>query len=620
MENQIEVIETIPAPTNTDMTSISLTVEAKINLIIMDILERCISRSKCGEHEFRRALKIFKPTVDFEELRNPESFNLLHLIVRHNRLDLPVVLFHRGLWKKLFADVTDNIQFKGLTALEMSQKLNFKKMYKEIIKINNIEDFMTPLNIAVRAGNEKTVKSMLQHMGDTLADYKALYFAAVGGDLAIFERLVAAGCDIDYYKGSIKVNVLAQATYFNHDHLIPVLVTEHGFNPNQSIICDGYNVTMLQIAAKNGHMESFRALIKAGAILEEDILLSACLSEQATFLVKLMKEFDLDINAPDRNGRTAIHVAVLHGKYSNFRKLVRHNASIWATDIHSRNIIHYACKGGNELILEQILNLVESKNLIGPMMGSQHLYIGAESVFPLCGLTTSGKEAWQFVHVHRPLLGRFLSVASRGGQINVTKLGNIINSGWGLKPPEEEIRKLRATFNVSDNGKKDLTPLMVAILSRKYNIVPILLKYHPFIDEYLSTRDAFGYSTVEQACMMGHLTTIKLLLNLNVNLNFTKFNNVLSHVDITKCIKIARENGHHTCTLGKFLQKLKYVQEVHKLENRLRIFARNHNCADKMALRHIHKDDCKRYILGSLREISDDITHFMRTSTYAYYA
>lgn len=574
---------------------------------LFSTVRQMISNLDLSASTFRQYLLANKSTCNFYDFLTPGSLNILQLVVKYNRVDFLATLFDLGFWKKMSADVVKLHTFKGLTALQMSQKLNSVKMFEKLNMFNHIEQSLHPLELAAREGNEKTVESILSQV-DTIfspnLENKALYYATIAGNWNIIQTLVKNGWDIACYKGDDNLNLLLQATYLNHDNLIIKLIRELEFNPNQTLVRNGTEISLLQIAAMCGNWSSFEALIKGGAILQKDILVSACLSENTMFFCEIMKKYGLDINESDIYGRRPIHMVVLYGKYSMFQLLESKRAYMYAKDIFNRNILHFACKGGNKDILHALLNFsslfAEGKKNIQVMINSQAFYKSTDNILFVTG-SRNGRNAWYFIHVHRHLLKRFHTIKKKSGEMNMSEFGSVVKTGWGSYPSENAITEIRQKFNASflNAGhilEKDLTPLMQAILASNYQLVPILLKFAPHIN--LSIKDAFGFTALDHACMKGHLYTVKILISAG---EYT-----LGITELRQSIGMAKENEHHV--VSRFLERILYSKQVQKF---IKLLVENVKLGiDHMKSMHIRGEDMTPHCISMLRECIDHMTNF----------
>ncbi len=115
---------------------------------------------------------------------------------------------------------------------------------------------------------------------------EALVWAAKSGSAAVFDKLIAAGANIDAdpYRGT----PLAWAAFCNRAEAIRQLLAL-GANPNRQAtfggLTHGQGITALHLAAQNGHLESVKALITLGAdpSLREDLYLSDALGAAKHF-------------------------------------------------------------------------------------------------------------------------------------------------------------------------------------------------------------------------------------------------------------------------------------------------------------------------------------------------
>lgn len=566
----------------------------------MKILGDIICGDKYDVHDFRRYLNKFKQKVDLVKLRDETGRNLLQVIVIHNRTGFPEVLFDLGLWEKLSAKIIQaNGAYKGLTAMGMVQKLCHTNLWEEFNQLAKYEKNMEPLHILSRAGDKNGVKEKLRQTNNSYTvnrpcanNLTPLYFATTAGNAEIIELLVGAGGDI-YCKRDNGENLLMRATYLNHSHLISPLVKEYGLDPDER---GPDRDTALHIAAKNGQMKSLKALLNVGVILDKTILQSACLGTNVSCLKGLIKGFGVDVNAVDQNGKVALHVAALHGKVRAFEVLLKRKADFFSVDLSGRNVLHYACKGGFSDMFKMVIKIADDKDYLEKLLNAQDYYTGSENIFVVRG-SDRGQPGWHYVEVARDLMCLF-KLKRRGGSMDVSYFGRVVKSDWGHSPPKEVVEDIEYKFsavNISASDlRRDVTPLMLAILSNKYNVVNLILEKGPDLE----IKDAFGHTAFHLACMMGLLNTVKQLILYGADTEARSNHNKTPFM-------LAEDNGHNTVL--NYLKGRQYMRRANNFVNE--DLGRAHRRCRQNYMEELHHRgaDLKGYFIMILRDLTTDI-------------
>ncbi len=200
----------------------------------------------------------------------------------------------------------------------------------------------------------------------------ALHLAAEKGNRREFDVLIAA----------VKIQASSQNIYNENDEIKRLLseVDQHGQSPlhiainfDQDLIAkklmnhgvsvkteDCLGMTPLHHAAKRSlNLTIFNMIlegIKRQAAKEHPHDIDA----QKKFIKNV-------INTPDKNQRTALHMAVGEGSYQAAFDLISHGASIKATDNKGQSPLHIATNNGAiriiTLIMDTVINQAQNKNL-----------------------------------------------------------------------------------------------------------------------------------------------------------------------------------------------------------------------------------------------------------------
>ncbi len=142
---------------------------------------------------------------------------------------------------------------------------------------------------------------------------QALWKAAKEGDLAVVEKTLASGADVN---AKNKVDQTALILAAENGHLkVTKLLLENDANPDEE---DKDGWTSLMVAAESGHLEIASLLIKSGAAVDArdysgyTALMFALLSLRVA-MVELLLENGVDITIKSQKGKTALEIAEQKG-------------------------------------------------------------------------------------------------------------------------------------------------------------------------------------------------------------------------------------------------------------------------------------------------------------------
>lgn len=559
----------------------------------MQILANIIQKTdEFTVSDFRYYSCRLKNKVDLAKLYDEKRQNLLHLVVVHSRNGFATVLFEMGLWKVLSTQ-----KCEGSTALETVQEFLNEKLWKEFVDISNCENSLSDIHIAARAGQLDRVTELLQAGVESdinatcYLGFTPLYFAVTSGNAEVVDIITKSGGDLSVIDPNGD-NLLMRAAYLNHANIIDLLVRKHEMNPNRF---GSHGKSALDIAAENAHNYSFDTLIACGAILHKSILPRACLSSRPHFLETLINEYDIDLHATNEDGENVLHIAALKGKIQSLNILLKHNINFLAVNRNNRNMLHFACKGGDEDMVKFVMKEACEYDCLEKMIEEQDVYDPIENGHIVRGLD-NGWPVWHFVHVRRHLNCLFGRKNRGPGKINVVDYGTVIASDWGVGPSrneEKSVKQLLKDRYKNPNAKKDLTPLMLAVLSRQYQIVPLLLKKCN-----LQKTDCFGMTVLHHACMRGHLPTVIQLIQHGANTE-------AKNMDEMSPLNLARKNDN--IAVVNYLVGTKYITRAQKFVSD--DLGRAHRmCNKKYMLELLLKGgDLRRYFLIILRDLTADI-------------
>ena len=211
------------------------------------------------------------------------------------RLTLPIVLM---LFSSLAGAEAQETQWQRAVALNHIDVI--ESLYADIGNVDlATEHGKTALMAAAGAGDVELMDRLLSAGADPDArnhlNGTVLMFAAGSGSLAAVERLLDRGIAVDT-QASNGWTALMMATAKNHGEVVKQLATA-GADANQA---DIYGWTPLMRAAFDDHADAFAALLKLP---------------------------EANLEATNRNGQTALHLAVIAERFALVRALIEAGAS-----------------------------------------------------------------------------------------------------------------------------------------------------------------------------------------------------------------------------------------------------------------------------------------------------
>lgn len=182
------------------------------------------------------------------------------------------------------------------------------------------------VNTAVRSGDIQKIKILKSYGADLSAvnyDHRtALHVAATEGNVDVVKHLLLSGAAVH--------------------------------------IRDRYDHTPLMEAISNDHHEIIKLLIKCGAHITGSARaigehLCAAASRGLMKRLESYKIAGADLSQPDPSGRTALHMACLHGYKNLVEFLLNNYVDQTENDLLGLNAMDYATRGGHKEIID-ILN------------------------------------------------------------------------------------------------------------------------------------------------------------------------------------------------------------------------------------------------------------------------
>ena len=389
----------------------------------------------------------------------------------------------------------------------------------------------TPLMIAAFEGRLDAFSVLIERRSDpTLKNndgWTLLHYAAQGGNNVIIEKLLSLGLDIDS-RSSTGATPLMIAAYNGRLDSFSVLIerksdptlkNNKGANLLHYAAKGGNNViiekllslgldidarrsngaTPLMIAALCGRLDAFSVLIerKSDPTLKDNdlwTLLHYAAQGGNDVIIEKLLSLGLDIDSRRSDGATPLMIGALCARLDAFSVLIGRKSDPTLRDNDGWTLLHYAAKGGNDVIIEKLLSLgldIDSRRMDGAtplMIGALCARLDAFSV--LIGRksdpTLRDGDGWTLLHY----------AAKGGNDVIIEKL-------------------LSLGLDIDSRRSNGATPLMIAALCGRLDAFSVLIERKS--DPTLKDNDLL--TLLHYAAQGGNDVIIEKLLSLGLDID-----------------------------------------------------------------------------------------------------
>jgi len=240
----------------------------------------------------------------------------------------------------------------------------------------------TALHYAADNGHDATVRLLVENGADIDARESgdrcrtALHCAAANGHGATVQLLLEKGADINKRELCKRGRTALYCAAKNgHDTIVQLLLNKEpnlNFNPRAELQCaveNGHDATVQVLLARVARFRDHRSQAKA---------LRCAAMNGYEAIVRLLLESGADIDAPDSDGRTALHLTSMNGHKTIAQLLLKKGATIDARDKYLQSALHIAAQNREcEAVVRLLLKRanIEAKDWKG--LTALHLAAGS---------------------------------------------------------------------------------------------------------------------------------------------------------------------------------------------------------------------------------------------------
>ncbi|XP_055953567.1 uncharacterized protein LOC129989212 [Argiope bruennichi] len=254
------------------------------------------------------------------KFRLQNGFSLLHLATVNGHLSVVETLL------KFRIDIDATVPENGMTSLHLAIKYDHTEIVEMLVrkKANvNIqsEDGHTPLHLASADGSIRMIEILLN----------------VGAKLSIRNKSNQLPVELAAANGHlIAVKILLETQEENLNNLLHIAAKNGNLEIAKYLIgknCDlhfrdSMHLKPIHVAVQHGHLDIVKLFLKSDESLKDNTLLHLAVSRSNLDLVKFLIDEKVDLNAPDENGNTSVHLAAIHGN-KNILEILLHNGAYY---------------------------------------------------------------------------------------------------------------------------------------------------------------------------------------------------------------------------------------------------------------------------------------------------
>lgn len=442
-----------------------------------------------------------------------------------------------------YGALPDQRNFNGETPLHYATKQKSLKVANVLIEagaqvhIGTFSEKAEPIHFSSQYGDVEMLKLLLKKVSniDCVANGRrsSLHFAAFFGHEEAARILIENGANVDL-KSAGGITALHLAAKEGNTNVVRLLL-------RYGSLVDGLDedmVTALMLAAQNGHSYTAKVLLNGGADLNREDKIgmnSICLATQNAHedvvsllisygarvvtskklsalhisanlgnvdIIKLLLNYNTEIDAPDGNGYTPLHYATQSYNIAAILTLLDRGANVNALSNNETSALDMACQNGKEDLANIFVLHKSNLNRCNGMNGMSPLHA---AIVNGLGLTVS-------------------LLLKNGADPNLSDNNNVKPLYIAVKYAHENIVRYLLNAGATPNwtDENGISALHIASAAGFYNIASLLLISGADVD----AKDHYYVTPIHRACIKEHSNIVELLISYGANVNALTTNGI----------------------------------------------------------------------------------------------
>ena len=500
-------------------------VRSLIAICATEICQLHLDKSHLSAFRYLRTVKKAGCPDLLTQIRTSDGYNALHLAVKYESEELLKLVFYSNKWEDLRNDVVKPTNLApgslhvGYTPRRLAEALAYKDSgYRILTAFDQYDGIFTRLpsiHRACLAGSLPLTSALVDADPSLLEDTdddgaNCLLYASAAGSAKLVDYLLTKGVpsNVQNKAGETPCHL---AVMFGHLAVLEQL-SMHFFDIRGAVGGRGYSA--LHYGARYGDLDVLRFYKDKGFRLDCKALVLAAKYRQSDALEFILDAIT-DVNmSSDEDGRFALHQAALNGDFCAVRRLLERGADITLVDRGGMNALHFAARAGCREVARILVDEAKRIGRLTEVVSSQDVFLGEDLMTVIRG-KDRGRRAWHIVELD-PLRVKAFREALRSGRLDVAEYGRIVLSGFGTAPDQKTNELMRRRLrDVAADRKPHMTPLHVATLHRRYDVVDILLRNEARPNDV----DHHGATAMHYAAMNDDVGILELLYKADASLD-----------------------------------------------------------------------------------------------------